>query len=56
MKKFITAIFTASVIALSAPSVYSADDVVMSNNGGVPSLRGLVEISDVNQSEALKKA
>ncbi len=55
MKKFITAIFTASVIALSAPSVYSADDVVMSNSGGVPSLRGLVEISDVNQSEALKK-
>jgi len=55
MKKILTALFSASVILLSSSMVWSAEDVLMSNNGGVPSLRGLVEISDINQSEALKK-
>jgi len=55
MKKIFTAIITASVIAFASPTVFSAEEVLMSNSGGVSSLRGLVEISDVNKSETLKK-
>lgn len=63
MKKILTAILTVSVIALSSFTVLSAEgidensaeQVVQSNNGGVPSLRGLVEISDINKAEELKK-
>ncbi|TEW56072.1 nitrate reductase cytochrome c-type subunit [Psychromonas sp. RZ22] len=54
MKKILTAILTASIIALSSPA-WSNDDALTSNNGGVSSLRGLYEISDVNKAEDLKR-
>ena len=59
MKKILIAILSASVIALTSFTVFSAEDsadeVMKSNAGGVPSLRSLVEISDTNKSEYLKK-
>jgi len=56
MKKLLTAIVAAGIIALTASPVWSNDtDELVSNNGGVGSLRGLVEISDINKSEPLKR-
>ena len=56
MKKLLTAIVAAGIVALSASPAWSADaDDVISNNGGVESLRGKVEISSVNKSESLKR-
>jgi len=55
MKKLLTAIATAGIIALTAAPAWSDDSDLMSNNGGVESLRGNVEISTVNKSEALKR-
>lgn len=55
MKKILTAMFTASVIALSSPVVLSETDELTSNSGGVASLRGLYEISETNKSEDLKR-
>jgi len=54
MKKLLTAIVTAGIVALSTP-VWSDDSGLTSNNGGVGSLRGMVEISDINKSESLKR-
>ncbi|WP_413699209.1 nitrate reductase cytochrome c-type subunit [Psychromonas sp. KJ10-10] len=43
------------MVALTATSVWSVNaEEVFSNNGGVESLRGKVEVSTVNQSEAMK--
>ncbi|MEH6453024.1 MAG: nitrate reductase cytochrome c-type subunit [Psychromonas sp.] len=53
MKKLLTAIVTAGIVALSTP-VWSEDSDLNSNNGGVASLRGMVEVSDINKSESLK--
>ncbi|GLS91678.1 periplasmic nitrate reductase, electron transfer subunit [Psychromonas marina] len=56
MKKLLTAIITAGIVALSASPVWSADaDDYMTNSGGVESLRGQVEISTINKSESLKQ-
>lgn len=55
MKKVLTAIFTASIIALSSPVAWSESEPLESNSGGVSSLRGTYEISDTNKSEELKK-
>ena len=56
MKKLLTAIVTAGIVALTAAPVWSDDsDELFSNNGGVGSLRGQVEISTTNKSESLKR-
>jgi len=56
MKKLLTAIVAAGMIALTASPVWSEDgDDNLSNNGGVASLRGTVEISSINKSEPLKR-
>lgn len=56
MKKLLTAVMTAGVIALTTSPVWSEDgDEYISNNGGVASLRGQVEVSTINQSETLKR-
>jgi len=56
MKKLLTAIVTAGMIALTASPVWSEDgDDNLSNNGGLSSLRGQIEISSINKSEALKQ-
>jgi cytochrome c-type protein NapB len=55
MKKLLTVIVAAGMVALTTTSVWSADsEELFSNNGGVESLRGKVEISTVNQSESMK--
>ena len=55
MKKLLTVIVTASMFAFTATSVWSTDyDEVFSNNGGIESLRGNVEVSTINQSESMK--
>lgn len=54
MNKVLTAILTAGIVAFTT-SVCSDNSDLMSNDGGVASLRGNVEISTVNQSEMLKK-
>lgn len=56
MKKLLTAIVAAGIVVLTALPVWSEDgDDNLSNNGGVASLRGTVEISSINKSEALKR-
>jgi len=56
MKKLLIAIITVAMVMLTATPVWSVDsDELVSNNGGVGSLRGLVEISDINKSEAMKR-
>jgi len=56
MKKLLTAIIAAGIVALSASPVWSADaDDYMTNSGGVASLRGQVEVSTINKSEPLKQ-
>lgn len=56
MKKLLTAIVAAGMVALTASPVWSNDsDELVSNNGEVSSLRGLVEISETNKSEPLKR-
>ncbi|PKF60677.1 periplasmic nitrate reductase electron transfer subunit [Psychromonas sp. psych-6C06] len=56
MKKLLTAIMAAGIVALTTSPAWSEDgDDIMSNNGGVSSLRGQVEISTVNKSEPLKR-
>jgi cytochrome c-type protein NapB len=56
MKKLLTVIVAAGIVALTASPVWSGDaDDVFSNNGGVESLRGQVEVSTTNKSEALKR-
>lgn len=56
MKKLLVAIVTAGIVAVTATPVWSQDsDELMSNNGGVGSLRGQVEISTTNKSETMKR-
>jgi cytochrome c-type protein NapB len=56
MNKLLTAIVAAGIVALTTGPVWSEDtDDVLSNNGGVGSLRGQVEISTTNKSEPLKR-
>tara|TARA_R110001583_G_scaffold1612_1_gene12668 strand:+ start:29870 stop:30340 length:471 start_codon:yes stop_codon:yes gene_type:complete len=56
MKKLLTVIVAASIVALTATSAWSAnEEEVFSNNGGIESLRGNVEVSTVNQSESMKR-
>jgi len=56
MKKLLTAIVAAGIVVLTALPVWSEDgDDNLSNNGGVESLRGSVEISSINKSEELKR-
>jgi cytochrome c-type protein NapB len=50
MKKWLIGGLVASMVALTT-SAWSQE----SNNGGISSLRGGVEVSDVNQAEHLKK-
>lgn len=54
MKKLLTAILTVGIVAFTT-SAWSEGSISESNHGGVSSLRGDVEVSDVNQSEGLKK-
>lgn len=53
MKKLLTAIITAGTVALSA-FAWSADSDMVTDSGGVMSLRGYEEVSDINKSESLK--
>ena len=55
MKKLLTAIFSAGVIALSISPVWSDDADLISNTGGIESLRGQVEVSAINNSEVMKR-
>ena len=56
MKKLLTAIVAAGIVALTASPAWSDSvDDLMSNNGGVKSLRGQVEVSTTNRSETLKR-
>jgi len=56
MKKLLTAIVAAGIVALSASPAWSDDaDDLMSNHGGIESLRGQVEISTNNRSESMKR-
>jgi cytochrome c-type protein NapB len=56
MKKLLTVIVAASMVALTATAAWSAnEEEVFSNNGGIESLRGRVEVSSVNESETMKR-
>ncbi len=55
MKKLLTAIVAAGIVALSASPAWSTDTELVTDNGGVESLRGHEEISDINKSESLKR-
>lgn len=55
MKKLLIAIVAAGIVAFTTAPVWSEDSDLMSNNGGVESLRGQVEISTVNKSETMKR-
>ena len=56
MKKLLIAIVTAGIVAVTAMPVWSQDsDDLISNNGGLTSLRGGVEISTTNKSEGMKR-
>ena len=56
MKKLLTAIVAAGIVVLTALPVWSEDgDDILTNNGGVESLRGNIEISTINKSEELKR-
>ncbi len=54
MKKLLTAI-VAGIVALSASSAWSSDTDIITDNGGVLSLRGYEQVSDVNKSEVMKR-
>lgn len=54
MKKFLTGIVALGVFVLST-SVWSAGTVMQTDNGGVDSLRGYQQISEINKSEPLKR-
>ena len=51
----LTAIVAAGIFALTASPVWSDGTDVSSNNGGVKSLRGHIEVSAINKSEPLKR-
>lgn len=53
MKKLLTALLTAGTVTLSV-FAWSASSDIVTDSGGVISLRGLEEVSDVNKSETLK--
>ena len=55
MKKLLIAIITAGIVALSSSTAWSADTGIVTDNGGVESLRGHEQISDINKSEAMKR-
>ena len=56
MNKLLTAIVAAGIVVLTALPAWSEDgDDYLTNNGGVASLRGQVEVSTINQSEELKR-
>ncbi|WP_019616684.1 nitrate reductase cytochrome c-type subunit [Psychromonas ossibalaenae] len=54
MKKLLTAI-AAGIVVLSASSAWSSDSDIITDNGGVLSLRGYEQVSDVNKSEDMKR-
>ncbi|WP_354625711.1 nitrate reductase cytochrome c-type subunit [Psychromonas sp. MME2] len=54
MKKLLTAIITVGIVAFSASPSWSADTAIITDDGGVESLRGYERISDTNQAELLK--
>ncbi|HEY5715391.1 MAG TPA: nitrate reductase cytochrome c-type subunit [Psychromonas sp.] len=54
MKKWLSATL-AGIVALSASSSWSADTDIVTNNGGLESLRGYEEISDINKAETMKR-
>ena len=55
MKRLLTAIITAGIVALSSSTAWSSDAIVVTDNGGVESLRGHEQLSDVNKSEPMKR-
>lgn len=55
MKKILTVIVSSGIFVLLAQPVLS-DEHTSSNYGGIESLRGSVEVSDVNTAESLKKS
>ncbi|MFT6925610.1 MAG: cytochrome c-type protein NapB [Psychromonas sp.] len=54
MKKKLTGIIAFGIFVLST-SVWSAETVMQTDNGGLNSLRGYQQISEINKSEALKR-
>ncbi len=57
MKKLLTAVITAGILAVTASSVWSLDedsDYIV-DNGGVESLRGHEQLADTNKSEPMKR-
>jgi cytochrome c-type protein NapB len=54
MKKCLTGMMALGLFVLST-SVWSAGEVMQTDNGGVTSLRGYQQISEVNESEVMKR-
>lgn len=55
MKILLTAITTAGLVALSSSAAWSSDTSVVADDGGVESLRGHEQLSDINKSEPMKR-
>jgi len=55
MKSLLLFILSTSIIIFSVSPVWSQDAQIVSNTGGLTSLRGNVEVSAINQSERLKR-
>ncbi len=55
MKRLLVAMVTVGVIALSAPAYSANNDVKLTDDGGVASLRGHVPLSETNKSEDMKR-
>lgn len=54
MKKLLTMI-VAGLVLLSASPAWSVDADIVTDNGGVVSLRGYEQLSDINKSEPMKR-
>ncbi|MFT6985948.1 MAG: cytochrome c-type protein NapB [Psychromonas sp.] len=55
MKKLLTVIIATGMVALAASSVASKAADINTDNGGVESLRGYQQLSDINKSETMKR-
>lgn len=54
MKKVLTVIIAAGIVALTAATAVKASELI-TDNGGVESLRGYQQLSEINKAEPLKR-